>query len=133
MKVLFIDSVHSVLEERLLSLGFVCEHDYTSIRAEILDKISDYKGLVVRSKTPIDAEFLDAASNLKFIARSGAGIENIDFEKAESLGIHLFSAPEGNRQAVGEHALGMLLNLFNNLSIADAEVRAGKWNRESNY
>jgi len=132
MKVLFIDSVHTVLEERLLSLGFVCEHDYTSSRTELLDKISDYQGLVVRSRTPIDTEFLEAASSSKFIARSGAGLENIDCVKAKSLGVHLFSAPEGNRQAVGEHALGMLLNLFNNLSIADAEVRSGKWNREAN-
>ena len=132
MKVLFVDSVHNVLEERLLSSGFVCEHDYTSSRSEILAKISLYQGLVVRSRTPINKEFLAAATSLKFIARSGAGLENIDCEKAKELGIHLFSAPEGNRQAVGEHAIGMLLNLFNKLSTADAEVRAGKWNREEN-
>ena len=132
MKVLFIDSVHKVLEERLLNIGFVCEHDYTSSRSKILAKISIYDGLVVRSRIPIDSDFLEAATSLKFIARSGAGLENIDCIKAKSLGIHLFSAPEGNRQAVGEHALGMLLNLFNKLSTADAEVRAGKWNREAN-
>ena len=132
MKVLFIDSVHPVLEERLLSLGFDCEHDYNSSRSELFAKIHNYEGLVIRSKTPIDSEFLEASTGLKFIARSGAGLENIDCIKAESLGIHLFSAPEGNRQAVGEHTLGMLLNLFNKLSTADAEVRAGKWNRETN-
>ncbi len=132
MKVLFIDSVHPILEDRLLDLGFQCKHDYTSTRNELLKKIADYQGLVVRSRTPINSAFLDAATNLKFIARSGAGLENIDCTKATDLGIQLFSAPEGNRQAVGEHSLGMLLALFNKLAIADAEVRAGKWQREAN-
>ena len=132
MKVLFVDRVHSVLEDRLDNLGFTCEQDYTSSRSEILAEISKYQGLVIRSRTPIDSEFLEAATSLKFIARSGAGLENIDCEKAKGLGIHLFSAPEGNRQAVGEHALGMLLNLFNNLSKGDSEIRSGKWNREAN-
>ena len=132
MKVLFVDRVHSVLEDRLDNLGFTCEQDYTSSRSEILAEISKYQGLVIRSRTPIDSEFLEAATSLKFIARSGAGLENIDCEKAKGLGIHLFSAPEGNRQAVGEHALGMLLNLFNNLSKGDSEIRSGKWNRKAN-
>ena len=132
MKVLFVDRVHSVLEDRLDNLGFTCEQDYTSSRSEILAEISKYQGLVIRSRTTIDSEFLEAATSLKFIARSGAGLENIDCEKAKGLGIHLFSAPEGNRQAVGEHALGMLLNLFNNLSKGDSEIRSGKWNREAN-
>ena len=132
MKVLFIDSVYQILEERLLSLGFVCEHDYDSTRTELIAKIHQYQGLVLRSRTPIDNEFLEASKNLKFIARSGAGLENIDCERAEELGIHLFSAPEGNRQAVGEHALGMLLSLFNKLREADAEIRMGKWRREAN-
>jgi D-3-phosphoglycerate dehydrogenase len=132
MKVLFVDSVHSILEERLENLGFTCAHDYSSNRTDLLAKIANYQGLVLRSRTAIDAEFLEAATSLKFIARSGAGLENLDCEKAKGLGIHLFSAPEGNRQAVGEHALGMLLNLFNKLSTADSEVRSGKWNREAN-
>ena len=132
MKVLFVDRVHSVLEDRLDNLGFTCEQDYTSSRSEILAEISKYQGLVIRSRIPIDSEFLEAATSLKFIARSGAGLENIDCEKAKGLGMHLFSAPEGNRQAVGEHALGMLLNLFNNLSKGDSEIRSGKWNREAN-
>ena len=132
MKVLFIDGVHPILEERLLSLGFVCEHDYDSSRVELLAKMNQYQGLVLRSRTPIDKAFLEASKDLKFIARSGAGLENIDCKKAEELGIHLFSAPEGNRQAVGEHAVGMLLSLFNNLPNAVAEIRAGKWRREAN-
>lgn len=132
MRVLFVDSVHSILEDRLKNLDFNCEHDYCSNRKDLLAKIANYQGMVIRSRTPIDEEFLAAATSLKFIARSGAGLENIDCIKAANLGIHLFSAPEGNRQAVGEHALGMLLNLFNKLSTADAEVRAGQWNREAN-
>lgn len=132
MKVLFIDSVHPILEQRLRKLQFDCETDYNSNRVELLSKISHYQGLVVRSKTPIDKEFLTAATQLKFIARSGAGLENIDLEEAQKRGIQLFSAPEGNMQAVGEHAVGMLLNLFNNISIADAEVKSGKWRREEN-
>lgn len=132
MKVLFLDSVHEILEKRLVHLGFECHHDYTSERAIILSKISQYQGLVIRSRTPIDKELLAKATQLKFIARSGAGLENIDTQEATKLGVVLFSAPEGNRQAVGEHALGMLLNLFNKLTHADQQIRKGKWKREEN-
>jgi len=132
MKVLFLDSVHPILEKSLVKLGFTCEHDSTSSRDNILKIISKYHGLVIRSRTPIDKEFLTKAARLKFIARSGAGLENIDLVLAKNLGINLFSAPEGNRQAVGEHALGMLLSLFNKLSVADKQVRNGMWLREAN-
>jgi D-3-phosphoglycerate dehydrogenase / 2-oxoglutarate reductase len=132
MKVLFLDSVHPILEKRLVKLGFTCEHDSTSSRENILKIIPKYHGLVIRSRTPLDKEFLTQASQLKFIARSGAGLENIDLVMAKSLGINLFSAPEGNRQAVGEHALGMLLSLFNKLSEADKQIRSGTWLREAN-
>ncbi len=132
MKVLFIDSVHPILEQRLTALNFICEHDYNSGREKLLSKISNYEGVIVRSRTPIDKKFLDAASQLKFIARSGAGLENIDLDEANRRSIILFSAPEGNRQAVGEHSVAMLLNLFNKINIADNEVRNGVWNREAN-
>ena len=132
MKVLFIDSVHPILEKRLKRIGFTCEHDYTSDRARIIEKLPDFEGIVIRSRTKVDEQFLAAAKHLKFIARSGAGLENIDLDAAKKRGIHLFSAPEGNRQAVGEHALGMLLSLFNRLSLADEEIRSGKWEREAN-
>ena len=132
MKVLFIDSVHPILEKRLKRIGFTCEHDYTSDRARIIEKLPDFEGIVIRSRTKVDEQFLAAAKHLKFIARSGAGLENIDLDAAKKRGIHLFSAPEGNRQAVGEHALGMLLSLFNRLSLADEEIRSGKWQREAN-
>ena len=132
MKVLFIDSVHPILEERLIDMGFKCEHDYKSSKEVLALKLSNYDGLVLRSRIPVDKEFLKAAIKLKFIARSGAGLENIDCKEAVKKGIHLFSAPEGNRQAVGEHTIGMILSLFNKISLGDKEIRFGKWNRESN-
>ena len=132
MKVLFIDIVHPILEDQLLNMGFKCEHDYKSDRGTILKKLQYFEGVIIRSRIKIDKEFLAAGSKLKFIGRSGAGIENIDCREAEKRGIHLISAPEGNRQAVGEHAVGMILSLFNKISIADKEIRSGKWNREAN-
>jgi len=132
MKVLFIDNVHPILEERLLIMGFKCEHDYTSNRETILDKLPSYEGLVIRSRITVDKEFLGANNKLKFIARSGAGVENIDCKEAKKRNIHLISAPEGNRQAVGEHTLGMILSLFNKISLGDKEIRFGKWSREAN-
>lgn len=131
-KVLFIDSVHPVLEERLTKLGIICEHDYQSPKAAIEAKISHYQGVVIRSRFTLDNTFLDAATHLKFIARSGAGLENIDVVYAEKLGIKVINSPEGNRDAVGEHAIGMLLMLFNQLKKGDAEVRKAIWDREGN-
>ena len=132
MKVLFIDEVHSILETRLTKMGFKCELNFDLNRQEILSRIGEYQGLVIRSKTPIDFEFLNAAKKLRFIARSGSGLENIDLLEAKKRHIHLFSAPEGNRQAVGEHALGMILSLFNKICHGNKEIREGKWNREDN-
>lgn len=116
----------------LRTAGFQNEENYLASKEEIEDIISSYDGIVIRSRFNIDRKFLNAAKNLKFIARVGAGLESIDVEYAESLGIKLLAAPEGNRNAVGEHALGMLLALFNNLVKADKEVKNGLWNRESN-
>lgn len=132
MKVLFLDTVHPLLERRLINMGFNCEYDYISNRTSILKNISVYDGIIIRSRIKIDIEFLSAAKKLKFIARSGAGLENIDCKEAEKRGVTLFTAPEGNRQAVGEHAVGMILSLFNKLSIGDIQIRSGKWNREGN-
>lgn len=116
----------------LLDAGFINEENYTAPKAEIEKIISNYEGIVIRSRFNIDKQFLNAAKNLKFIARVGAGLESIDTDYAEKLGIKLIAAPEGNRNAVGEHALGMLLSLFNNLNKADSEVKNGLWNREAN-
>ena len=130
--ILFIDSVHPILEERLIQMGFVCEHDYTSSKTSIEERISNYIGIVIRSRFTIDKTFLDNAENLKFIARSGAGLENIDVAYAAQKNISVFNSPEGNKDAVGEHAIGMLLMLFNQLKQGDAQVRQGIWDREAN-
>lgn len=131
-KILHLDSNHPLLMEQLASAGFENHQDYTSSKEEIQKKIAAYDGIVIRSRFKIDREFLDAATNLKFIARVGAGLESIDIPYAESKGIALIAAPEGNRNAVGEQALGMLLSLFNKLNQADREIRIGQWNREKN-
>lgn len=132
MKILHLDSNHPLLLNQLNELGFINNEDYTSSKETIEAKIHEYYGIVIRSRFTVDKQFLDAATNLKFIARVGAGLENIDCEYAEKNGIYLISAPEGNRNAVGEHTLGMLLSLFNKLNKADKEVRQGKWLREEN-
>lgn len=132
MKILHLDTNHNLLINQLNDLGFSNHEDYNSSKSDIEVKISDYDGIIIRSRFSIDKPFLDAAKNLKFIGRVGAGLENINCDYAQEKGITLFNAPEGNRNAVGEHALGMLLSLFNKLNKADKEVRHGKWLREAN-
>lgn len=132
MKILHLDSNHPLLLNQLNDLGFTNNTDYSSTKEEVESKISDYDGIIIRSRFTIDKSFLDAAKQLKFIGRVGAGLENIDCDYAESKGILLFNAPEGNRNAVGEHTLGLLLALFNKLHKADKQVRQGKWQREDN-
>lgn len=132
MKILHLDTNHKFLINQLNDLGFTNHEDYTSSKEDIESKIQNYDGIVLRSRFTIDKQFLDAATNLKFIGRVGAGLENIDCDYAFSKGIELIAAPEGNRNAVGEHTLGMLLSLFNKLNKADTEVRQGKWLREEN-
>tara|TARA_B100000809_G_scaffold57505_2_gene53638 strand:+ start:12485 stop:13426 length:942 start_codon:yes stop_codon:yes gene_type:complete len=131
-KILFVDTVHPILEKRLLELGYVCEHDLKSTKEEIESKIDQYFGLVIRSRFPIDEVFLNKSNSLKFIARSGAGLENINVAYSEEKGITVFNSPEGNMDAVGEQAIGMLLMLFNKLKKGDLEVRNGLWDREGN-
>jgi D-3-phosphoglycerate dehydrogenase len=131
-KILFVDTVHPMLEERLVGLGYHCEYDLTSSKEEIETKLTRYFGLVIRSRFPIDEVFLNKASALKFIARSGAGLENINVAYAATKGIAVFNSPEGNMDAVGEQAIGMLLMLFNQLKKGDLEVRKGIWDREGN-
>jgi len=132
IKILHLDSNHHLLWEQLEQAGFQNEADFTSSKTEIEDKIHEYHGIVIRSRFKIDKTFIDKAVNLKFIARVGAGLESIDCEYAEAKQIQLIAAPEGNRNAVGEHALGMLLSLMNRLNRADKLVREGKWIREGN-
>jgi len=132
MKIVFLDTVHPVLAERLTAAGMQCIDATQCSLADCRQLVADADGLVIRSRFPMDAAFLDFAPQLKFIARSGAGMENIDESYCNLRKIALFNAPEGNRNAVGEHALGMLLSLLNKLHTADREVRAGQWDREGN-
>ena len=132
LKILHIDSNHPLLMEQLQELGFINHEDFNSSKEEIEAKIQDYQGIVIRSRFKIDKTFIDKATNLQFIARVGAGLESIDCEYALSKNIQLIAAPEGNRNAVAEHTLGMILSLFNNLNVADSEIKSGHWNRESN-
>lgn len=132
MKVLLVDTNHPLIENGLTSLGYECIPAYDKSKKEIISELNGITGLVIRSRFSIDASFIEAAKDLKFIARVGAGVENIDEQAARSKGIHLIAAPEGNRNAVGEHALGMILSLFNHLKRADIEIRNGSWRREEN-
>lgn len=132
MKVLFLDIIHPILQDRLTKAGFECLKGWDKPESECRSMLTDIEGIVIRSRFRMNEDFLKDARNLKFIARSGAGMENIDTEYCESRDIKLFNAPEGNRNAVGEHALGMLLSLFNNLNKGDREIRKGIWDREGN-
>lgn len=132
MKVLFVDTVHSYLEERLTQKGFQTSHFISNDLPELLRIVGNYEGMVIRSKFMFNKEILDHCKQLKFIARAGAGMENIDVDYAKELGIVCINSPEGNRDAVGEHALGMLLMLLNHLKKADKEVREGIWIRAEN-
>ena len=132
MKVLLIDTNHIHLKTGLEKVGILCDEDYTSSKKKIEQKIQNYDGIIIRSRFNIDKDFIDKATNLKFIARVGAGLENINVTHAKNKNILLIAAPEGNRNAVAEHALGMILSLFNKLKKGDNEIRNGKWLREEN-
>ena len=132
MKIIFIDTTHPKLIKDLNYKGFICDQAYDKSRSEILKIIMNYDGIVIRSRFKIDKNFINAAKKLKFIARAGSGTENIDLRYANKKNIKCFNAAEGNRQAVAEHALAMILNLLNNIRVSDQEIRRGIWNREKN-
>ncbi|MEJ5103570.1 2-hydroxyacid dehydrogenase [Chryseobacterium sp. MYb328] len=132
MKILLLDKNHPLITEQLLAKNFMLEEDFTSTYDEVCHKIKNYDGIIIRSRIPLDKNFLEQAQNLKFIARVGAGMENIDIPVAEKLGIQLINSPEGNRDSVAEHVVGMLLVIMNRLFIASQEVKNGIWKREEN-
>ncbi|WFB65747.1 2-hydroxyacid dehydrogenase [Chryseobacterium sp. WX] len=132
MKILLLDKNHPLITEQLLAQNFILEEDFTSSYDEVCDKIEKYDGIIIRSRIPLDKNFLEKGKNLKFIARVGAGMENIDIPVAEKLGIQLINSPEGNRDSVAEHVVGMLLVIMNRLFIASQEVKNGIWKREEN-
>jgi D-3-phosphoglycerate dehydrogenase len=132
MRILFLDTVHEHLPSHLMRMDYQCIDGTDWSREELLREIATFDGIVIRGRIKMDKEVLDAAKSLRFIARAGAGMENIDVEYAKMLGVHCFNAPEGNRDAVAEHVMGMLLTLFNHINTADIEVRKGLWQREEN-
>lgn len=132
MNILVTDNTHPVLHHLLRQVGHEVVVDTSLTYDTLLDRIADFDALVVRSKIVIDRPFLLHARHLRCIGRLGAGMETIDVDYAQSLGIRCLNSPEGNRDAVGEHALGLLLALFNHIASADAEVRQGLWQREAN-
>ena len=132
MKILLLDKNHPLITEQLSEKGFVLEEDFSSSYEQVLEKIHLYEGIIIRSRIPLDAYFLEKAKNLKIIARVGAGMENIDIVKAQELGIKLINSPEGNKDAVAEHVIGTLLVLMNRLFISSNEVKKGIWLREEN-
>lgn len=132
MKVVIADTIHSSLQNQLSAAGFHCVDCSLNRDEDFKAELAKAQILVIRSRQVIDANFIDQFPHLKVIARVGAGLEHIDVAHAKNKGIHILSSPEGNRQAVAEHALGMLLSLFNHLNACDAEVRQGLWLRKQN-
>lgn len=130
--ILIVDDIHPIFIERAEALGYHCDYQPEIMREEVLPIIDRYEGLVIRSKFFVDRQLMDQAKNLRFIARAGAGLDGLDEEYAKQKNIILINAPEGNADAVGEHAVGLLLSLMNNINTSDTEVRAGIWKREAN-
>lgn len=130
--ILIADEIHPIFITRVEAAGYHCDYRPAIKAEDAFAIIGNYEGLVIRSKFRLDREYIDAAQNLRFICRAGAGLDNIDEAYAKEKGINLINAPEGNMDAVGEHAVGMLLSLMNNFNAADAEIRNGSWRREAN-
>jgi len=131
-KILIVDDLHPAFAQAAEKLGYTCTIDASFTREKTLSVIADYQGLAIRTKFQVDQEMMDAAPKLRFIARAGAGMDNIDEIYADKRSIACINAPEGNSDAVGEHAVGLLLSLMNNFRKADIEIRTGKWDREGN-
>src|SRR5476651_1064079 len=130
--ILIVDALHEIFIERAEAMGYHCDYRPLITPGEVLDIIGNYAGLVMRSKFKLNRQYIDAGKNLRFVCRAGAGMDNIDEAYANEKGIVLINAPEGNADAVGEHAIGMLLALMNNLNTADQQIRSGIWDREGN-
>ncbi|MEM8528567.1 MAG: NAD(P)-dependent oxidoreductase [Bacteroidota bacterium] len=131
-KIAFINKAHPILEQKLLELGYECHAHHDTPKAELEAQLSNYFGVVMRSRIPADRTFIDAGSQLKFIAREGVGVEHIDVAYAETKGIQVITSPEGSQDTVAEHAMAFLLNLLNKVSRANQQVKSGIWKREAN-
>lgn len=132
MKCIIIDKMHPSIAPALEGLGLEVDYFPEINQSEILQIIGTYEGLIVRSKVSVDKTFLDQAPNLKFVARAGAGTDNLDTDELETRGIKIINAPEGNRDTLAEHTVGLLLSLLNKIHLASHEVKSLQWNREAN-
>jgi D-3-phosphoglycerate dehydrogenase len=130
--ILIVDDIHPVFMEMAAAKGYQCDYKPTIKPDEALQILGDYAGMVIRSKFNVNKQVIDIAKNLRFVCRAGAGMDNIDEAYAAGRGITLINAPEGNMDAVGEHAVGLLLSLMNNFNVADDQIRSGSWQREPN-
>jgi len=129
-RVLIVDQMHESIVPLLTAIGFDPAYEPSITHDEVKAKIENYVGLIVRSKLPVDRELIDAAGELKFVARAGAGMDRLDTDYLYQKGVHVLNAPEGNRDAVGEHAIGLLLNLLNRITISNEQVKSNLWKRE---
>jgi D-3-phosphoglycerate dehydrogenase len=129
---LIIDDMHNSITGLLKDIGIESDYRPDITKEELLSIIGNYQGIIVRSKIFFGKEVIEKATQLRFIGRAGAGLDNLDVEELNKRNIKLLNAPEGNRDAVGEQMIGMLLSLMNNVLRADKEVRAGTWDREGN-
>ncbi|MDX2303056.1 MAG: NAD(P)-dependent oxidoreductase [Microscillaceae bacterium] len=132
MKVLIVDKMHASLSGLLAAIGLESDYRPEINREALLEIVGQYTGLIIRSKTPVDAELLQKAKNLRFVARAGSGLDAIDAKQAESQGIRVFNAPEANRDAVAEHTMGMLLGLLHSIHLGNTQIKNHIWNREDN-
>lgn len=132
MKVLIVDEMHESIVHMPEELGLEVDYFPNIAFEEVLEKVGDYEGLLIRSKFAIDQHFLSHAHKLRFIGRAGAGLDLIDLEACKSAGVSVFGANEANKVAVAEHLIGMLLSLFHKINVGSREVKSGQWNREKN-
>jgi len=132
MKILIIDKMHDSIKPLLEGINCRVHYEPEISPKKVSELIKDFDGLIVRSKLPIDATFLENASHLKFVARAGAGIDNVDMAAMQKYNIKLINAPEGNRDAVAEHTIGLMLTVLNKIVEADKQIRVNIWNREAN-
>lgn len=131
-KILIVTDVHPVLIEDLKKMGMEVAYLPEIKKPEAMAILKDYQGLIVRTQFPIDEEFLSHGDQLEFIGRAGAGMDNIDLNYTQKKGIHCMNAPEGNRDAVAEHVISLILSIANNITQGNHEVKSGIWNREAN-
>lgn len=132
LNILVLDQNHPILNNKLKSLGFIIDEKYNESKEDIKYYIENYVGIIIRNRFALDESFLKKAKKLKFIARVGSGIENIDQNFAKKKNIKIINSPEGNQNSLAEHTLGMLLTLLHNIKVSDSEIRNGIWKREQN-